>query len=92
MIIIAEFEIDRCDYFIGKIGDIDTTMQKAEAKGIQVVPEDILDEFQADPSNSVFLITKKNIAPWGSDVSHEFQSPASLTLAPVSDWSISLKY
>ena len=51
-----------------KIKDIDTTMERAEAKGIQVVPVDILDEFEADPTNAVFLITKKNIAPWGTDV------------------------
>ena len=48
-------------------------MEKAEAKGIQVVPLDILDEFQADPSNAVFLIAKKNIAPWGTDVRLHFQ-------------------
>jgi len=51
-----------------KIKDIDTTMERAEAKGIQVVPVDILDEFEADPTNAVFLITKKNIAPWGTDI------------------------
>jgi len=51
-----------------KIDGLDSTMEKAEAKGIQVVPLDILDEFQADPSNAVFLIAKKNIAPWGTDI------------------------
>ena len=68
--IFFEFRINQRNCFKGKIEDLDSTMEKAEAKGIQVVPVDILDEFQADPSNAISLITKKNIAPWGTDVCH----------------------
>ena len=67
---IFEFRINQWNCFKGKIEDLDSTMEKAEAKGIQVVPVGILDEFQADPSNAISLITKKNIAPWETDVSH----------------------
>ena len=68
--IFFEFRINQWNCFKGKIEDLDSTMEKAEAKGIQVVPVDILDEFQADPSNAISLITKKNIAPWGTEVCH----------------------
>ena len=43
-------------------------MEKAESFGIQVVPIDILDEFEADASTAIFSISKKNMAPWGTDV------------------------
>jgi hypothetical protein len=54
----------------GKIKDMDKKMERAEELGIQVVPVDILDEFEsAAGGTAALLINKKNIAPWGINVS-----------------------
>lgn len=44
-----------------------STIEKAEQLAIQVVPADIMDEFNA-AATAAFLIAKKNMAPWGGDV------------------------
>jgi hypothetical protein len=54
----------------GKIKDMDKKMERAQELGIQVVPVDILDEFEsAAGGTAALLINKKNIAPWGINVS-----------------------
>ena len=56
--------------FAGKIKDMDKKMERAQELGIQVVPVDILDEFEsAAGGTAALLINKKNIAPWGINVS-----------------------
>ena len=58
------------NFFVDKIKEMNSILEKAENSGIQVVCFDILDEFEAakDSTSANFLIMKKNFAPWGTDV------------------------